>query len=162
MIDLKTARDKADKLADNEMPALSSLRRWISRGLLSGTIDYSEKGRAGGRVGLYPDSIVAEIATVIALKNRYNHKEIVEVRENIISDLDTKQINSKNIKEILKKRYIKLEKLFNPGDRSGPGEMEETENLFRQTFKEKDYLETYQYYIKKAAEVMNQDEKIFQ
>jgi len=83
MIDLKTARNQADKLVEDNVPKASTLRGWAMKDLISGRCGYGTKG--AGTVGLYPDYLVLEIATAVALKGRYNLKNIKAARKHFVN-----------------------------------------------------------------------------
>ena len=102
---LKEAKEKATKITGN-IPTIGTLRNWVNKGLISSPVDYINRGKAGGRIGLYPGSLPVEIAVAIDLKNKdFEIKEIAEVRKEIIEDLRLEEKNQMETK-------INLEKLI--------------------------------------------------
>lgn len=98
MISLREAREKAEVLVvwhysvpsmsgwDYSIPSMSSLGDWRRWGCLTEPLEYKNKGRGGGRVALYHDSLPIQIAVATELKNQksYNLKDIGEIAEDIV------------------------------------------------------------------------------
>lgn len=99
MIKLKEALRDASNISNKDsIPSHSTARRWIMNDLLPNAVKYEEKGRAGGRVGLYDDEIVILIATICNLKKNYKLDEIKETKCSqwpAIKDLNYKEVRKK-------------------------------------------------------------------
>ena len=85
---LKNARKLAKEITDKSIPKPTTLRNWNAKSVISEPIEYENKGAGGGRVGLYPDFIVLEIATAAELKGQITLKKIGEARQEIIKRLE--------------------------------------------------------------------------
>lgn len=108
-ITLRQAKLKARKLINNpdDIPNKDvTIRSWIMYGLISGNIGYKNKGRSGGRVGLYEDTLPAEIAAIAELKNKYKLKQIRGIRNSAFAMLEGVgvELDSGKIKDISKKK----------------------------------------------------------
>lgn len=75
---LTEAREISIKLQESEknIPKVNSLRTWSNKGLITGVKEFDQRGRRGGRVGLYTKTLPAQIATVANLKNKFTLKEM--------------------------------------------------------------------------------------
>jgi len=118
---IKEAKEKATKITGN-IPTIGTLRNWVNKGLLSGTVDYINRGKAGGRIGLYPESLPIEIATAIDLKGQgYTIGEIAKVRKEIIKELRNMQneitsipeLNETKLMENIREEHSEINKSIN-------------------------------------------------
>ena len=101
---LKEAKEIANKITNN-VPTVETLRNWVNKGLLSGTVDYINKGKAGGRIGLYPGSLPIEIATSIYLKNRgFKISDIAQARKMLVARLK----EGDEVLNVLRKRLAEM------------------------------------------------------
>ena len=64
MQELITLRDAAQSTGTNP----STLRDWISKGVISGAVEIKSRGMAGGRKGYYPMAIIGEIQTALRMQ----------------------------------------------------------------------------------------------
>lgn len=69
---------------DFEIPSSISLHNWKQKGIITGVLDYRQKGQGGGRVGLYHETLPIQIATAAELKMKYTLSEIAEVTKEIL------------------------------------------------------------------------------
>jgi len=105
---LEEAKERANKIT-NDVPTKETLRNWVNKGLLSGTVDYINKGKAGGRVGLYPDSLPIEIATAIYLKNKdFKISDIAQARKVLIARLK----KGDEVLNVLRRRLAEMNGYF--------------------------------------------------
>ena len=105
MITLKEAREIAVKITDNitigiNIPQANSLRKWTSKGIISGVNSYDQKGSRGGRVGLYHDTLPIQIAIVSELKGIFGFKITSEATKGIPKYIEKEDLE---IEEIVKK-----------------------------------------------------------
>ena len=92
MIALEKGREIAEELAKNSsnIPSTKSLNAWRHRGLITGVKDYEEKGRSGGRIGLYDETLPVQIATVADLKENFSMDQIEKACKKVIGDIELK------------------------------------------------------------------------
>lgn len=150
MITLKDARDEACKLNGN-MPKLTTLGDWCYYGVITGPEKHTNKGRGGGRVGLYHSSMPIQIAVgALLMKKKYGKQTVAEIRERLWPELEDAD-SIRKVKKILRKRYKKLEELSSlagSSETTGLRAKDVTEE-FQKTFDDKEYLETWLFFLGK-------------
>ncbi len=80
----------------------ATLREWISRGVISGAAEIKSYGRAGGRKGYYPATIIPEIQTAIAMQEDGLKRETIARARTLALELmadPTKEADPKAIAE---------------------------------------------------------------
>lgn len=87
MISLKKASNIAEKLTTVKIPGHSGLRGWSSKGCITGPIEYNSRGRGGGRIGQYHDTLPIQIAVVAELKEKYTLSDIAKISRQIIPQI---------------------------------------------------------------------------
>lgn len=111
MLTLKEARREAEEIVEGgfSIPSLSSLGNWRRWGCLSEPEEYENRGRNGGRIGLYDDTLPIQIAVAAQLKRKYDLPKIGEiaqkVRENLTGEETPEQHNAL-VEEIVESFFI--------------------------------------------------------
>ena len=157
---LKEAKEKATKITGN-IPTIGTLRNWVNKGLISSPVDYINRGKAGGRIGLYPGSLPVEIATAIYLKSEgYKIGEIAQVRKEIIkglrnmsNEIEDMELMKSNLMENIKNERLEIQSFFRADKQKTKDEMEEMlENLKLSNLKMR-YTRTYKEFSQELKEV---------
>ena len=153
MITLNGAAENA-KLLDKDIPSYSTLGNWVSKGLISSVAEKINKGKAGGVIGLYPDSIVAEIITAQRLKKDYKLADIAATRTELLEEKDFRKLSQQefdkfNFKVLAENQTNKKYKIMQDKMQRGANQEELNEaikNYQRAVELEKtkkDYLKVY-------------------
>lgn len=120
---LKEARKIAIEITERkfDIPKADSLRRWSYQGLITGAKNFDQRGRGGGRIGLYDETLPVQIAVIAELKEKFELKKLAKfVSSWVIND----DVDLSNLYESPQKEKKKGEIYRKP---------EEAKNLYSNT-----------------------------
>ncbi|MFW6311200.1 MAG: hypothetical protein ACOC1K_03080 [Nanoarchaeota archaeon] len=142
MITLKKAREIAVNITNDEydIPQVRSLHNWISKELISSVKGYEQKGKRGGRIGLYDDSLPIQIAIVAELKEIFGFQIMSEAVRGMPKLLKKKNLTIKKATEQLAKekdlergslgkKYKKIKIKEHDGYQDGKNKKESSSNI---------------------------------
>lgn len=162
MISKREARKIAEKLVGfyYKIPSMNSLGDWRRWGLITEAIEYENKGRGGGRVAKYHNSLPIQIATAAELKAKstYNLKEIGEIAEEMIPAIINENIDINEqfqsaivgvdkFAEIAEKANERAMEASDPAEiRKAEEELEKAKEKMQQKYLIRDFISAWEKY----------------
>ncbi|MFW6025876.1 MAG: hypothetical protein ACOCRX_05985 [Candidatus Woesearchaeota archaeon] len=118
MLTLKEARKIAVNLTNDkfDIPQANSLRQWTNKDIISGVEKFDQKGRGGGRIGLYDDSLPIQISIISELKEIFGFKitfkavkgipKLINKNDLSIEEITSQLAEEKNLERgVMSKKY---------------------------------------------------------
>lgn len=146
------------------IPRETTLRDWVMRGYISRKVGYRNKGRAGGRVGLYEETLPVEIAVIAELKGTYRLQSIKGIKDQVIDVLQRVGLSGLTSEEVPDSGQLKNMEMTTIED-------PELNEIVSKMLSEKaidfekaslifNYLKAYQKYARRLQELENQQQGV--